>query len=182
MKLMATIRIEEIIPLFNRSIYEVHAGNYDYVLKQIAYDVKSGPNSMNKAQVESAKRKRNVIRRLYTEKGFEDIIYVRDFKVALCYGKKSVARMFMKDDTGLITFAAESWRDLTGDEWNACRLFLWQLRYGIEVKNNPYDRSTIQAAISHFIEAFYEGVDFEGKLQTILQLEEFRELDSLLGG
>jgi hypothetical protein len=126
--------IEEIIPLFNRSIYEVHSGNYDYVLKQIAYDVKSGPNSMNNAQVESAKRKRNVIRRLYTEKGFENIIYVRDFKIALCYGKKSIARMFMRDDTGLIGFAAESWRELTGDEWNACRLFLWQLRYSIEVK------------------------------------------------
>jgi hypothetical protein len=41
---------------------------------------------------------------------------------------------------------------------------------------------TIQAAISHFMEAFYEDVELEGKLEAILRLDEFRELDSILVG
>jgi hypothetical protein len=167
--------IESVIPLFNKNIVKVGAGGFDVILNDTAYDIKSGPNVMNKGQVFDALAKRDKIKQMSLSSEFEKIVKVKDFKVATAYGKKSSAELYMKsENSGLILFGADSWKTLTGDEWNAYRLFIWQLQYLIQTKKWNADRDNILKSIEIFFECSYDK--YREKLNEALQRPEYLQL------
>jgi hypothetical protein len=170
--------IESAMNLFNGSLFRVSAGGFDYVLGDVAYDIKSGPNVMNKDQVEEAKQKRTIIADLAKSKEFGGYIGVKDFRVATAYGKESDAGIFMKDSGGLIIFGAETWKRLTGDEWNAYRLFLWQIKYKIQIDGNGWDKEQLKDATEHFMKSFYQN--YEEKVREAFRMPEYKELEAIL--
>jgi hypothetical protein len=166
--------IQKIIPMFNPSVVAVGAGGFDCVLHNTSYDIKSGPNVMNKDQVEEAKQKRATVRDLASLQQFKGLVAVNDFKVAISYGKKSIARMFMREPTGLIIFGAETWREITGDEWNAYQLFIWQLKHKIESHHDEWTKDGMTAAVEQFMNSFYD--DPVGQLLRAQKSNEYLEL------
>jgi hypothetical protein len=149
--------IEHILPKFNSSIKEVNAGGFDCVLSTTAYDIKSGPSVMNKGLVQGARKKREAIRSLCQDQFFGTLVNVNDFKVAISYGKESSASFSMKETGDLIIFGADAWRELTGDEWNAYKLFLWQLCYLINEKHNKWSTQELEDSVFQFLESFYNN-------------------------
>ena len=167
--------IESVIPLFNQNIVKIGAGEFDVILNDTAYDIKSGPNVMNKTQVAGALIKRDQIRQMSSYPEFAKIVNIRDFKVATAYGKRSSAKMYMQNEkTGLILFAADTWRKLTGDEWNAYRLFNWQLQHQIQTKKWTPNKDTIIKSMEIFFESSYD--QYREKMNEALQKPEYLEL------
>jgi hypothetical protein len=167
--------IESIIPLFNNNIVKVGAGGFDVILNDTAYDIKSGPNVMNKGQVYDALAKRDKIKQMSLSPEFAKIIKVTDFKVATAYGKVSSAELYMKsENSGLILFGANSWKTLTGDEWNAYRLFMWQLQYLIQTKKWKPDKDNIIKSMEIFFKCSYD--QYREKFNEALQRPEYLEL------
>lgn len=165
--------------MFNSNISIIGAAGYDCILNNTAYDIKSGPNVMNKDQVEIAKIKRETIQNLSREKRLQTLLNVNDFKVAIAYGKSSIADMFMLNNGDLIIFGVDCWKELTGDESNIFRLFLWQLKYQILEKKGKWDKQIINECISQFIQTFYDN-EIDQKLDLIVNMDEFRELEICL--
>lgn len=168
--------IEKVVPLFNDKMFRVGAGGFDSILGEVAYDIKSGPNVMNKGLVEEAKAKREAISRLAKIKEFQGLISVKDFQVAITYGKEENAGSFMKNSFGMITFGADAWKTLTGDEWNAYNLFLWQIRYEIE-SGKKWTTDDLEKAVKQFINSFYCG-DVK-KLGMALDTKTFTEIHKM---
>jgi hypothetical protein len=167
--------VESIIPLFNKNVVKVGAGGFDVILNDTAYDIKSGPNVMNKGQVYDALAKRDKIRQMSLSPEFSKIVKVTDFKVATAYGKRSSAEIYMKsENSGLILFGADSWKTLTGDEWNAFRLFMWQLQHLIQTKKWKPDRDNIIKSMEIFFECSYD--QYQEKFNESLQRPEYLEL------
>lgn len=166
--------IETVIPLFNNNIIKIGAGEFDIILNHTAYDIKSGPNVMNMGAVNRAKIKRKEIREMSSSPEFKKIVNVRDFKVATVYGKKSSANIGMKENTGLILFAPDTWRELTGDEWNAYRLFIWHLQHQFQTKKWKPDREDIKKSMEIFFECFYDR--YQEKLEEALQRPDYLKL------
>jgi hypothetical protein len=119
------------------------------------------------------------VRDLSSQKEFTEILKVNDFRVAISYGKESIAELFMRDGTGLIMFGADTWKVLTGDEFNAFRLFLWQLRYLITELDSKWDRSTVHECLSETLDSFYDD-KIDEKLSQIVKMKEFIELENIL--
>jgi hypothetical protein len=149
--------IEVVVPQFNKNLFRVGAGGFDSILGDVAFDIKSGPKVMNKGLVEDAKAKRETISGLSKIDDFKDMVAVKDFRVAIVYGKEEDADM-MKNSSGMIIFGAESWKTLTGDEWNAYKLFLWQIMYEIE-SGKKWSKEDLQNAVKLFVCSFYGDVD-----------------------
>jgi len=170
--------IEQAIPIFNKSILYIGAGGFDYILNDVVYDVKSGPRVMNKDQVEEAKMKHNIINSLSESKDLSEMIRIRDFKVALAYGKESIAGIFMRNSEGLMLFGADTWEEITGDEWNAYRLYLWSIRHSIEKTKKSWNTGELEGAVIYFLNSFYD--DHSDKLQTALSLPEYKELERIV--
>ena len=170
---------KRVIPIFNNNITPIGAGGLDYILGRTCYDIKSGPNVMNKDQIEEARRKRESIIRMSKYEYLSEFVYINNFKVATAYGKLSSAKMFMREETGLIMFGRETWKELTGDEWNSFRLFLWQLRFVIENRvGNKWDRDSLNDAVLDFLKSFYD--DYEDRQKYAVRMPEFIELQKLL--
>jgi len=171
--------IQKVIPYFNNQIFVIGAAGYDYILGNVAYDIKSGPNVMNKDQVEVAKLKREIIKDLNKEPNFAPLLKVNDFKVAISYGKMSIAEMFMRDTTGLIVFGVDAWRELTGDEFNLVRLFLWQLRYQITELKSIWDKTSLNTCLEQFLNNFYDD-DIDTKLHDVYHMNEYKDLEKII--
>lgn len=88
-----------------RGIYD---GGVDVVVGGDAFDIKSGPNVMNKSMVDAFSAKQRLIQK---ENLLPDISI---YKIALGYGKKEKLNSFMtKIDTEILT-GREAWRKITG--------------------------------------------------------------------
>ena len=117
--------IENAIYIFNPELFYINTGGMDFVKDEIAYDVKSGPQVMNKDQVEEAKAKHSAIQIAINNKSLNNIFTLKDFKVAIAYGNRNNAWPFMAREGDLMIYGPETWTTLTNDEWNAFRLFIY---------------------------------------------------------
>ena len=169
--------IENILPIFNSKLIEVRAARFDYILGGTAYDVKSGPRVYNLGQVEEARAKRDRIRSIAQSPKFKDMVKVKDFKVAVIYGREGLADV-MSDSKGLIIFGKDSWKELTGDEWNAYKLFLWVVKYKIKSPGSKWTEEDLKQAVEHFTRSFY-GED-DTKLESALQDSEYQAISKLV--
>lgn len=177
--------IHRVIPKFNNSILDIGAGGFDCVLRKVAYDIKAGPNILNKSDIEALRRRREIIRNVSKTPDLKDLVKVSEFKVAVSYGRESGAGTFMKGQKGLIIFGTDAWRELTGNEWNAYRLFLWQIRYkvekggeGLDDKSAKWHKKALRESVFEYLDAFYD--DPKAKLTSAFNEPEFKALEALL--
>lgn len=165
--------IEDIFFYFNPNLITVKAGGFDYVLNGIAYDLKSGPQVMNGDQVKEANTKRQRIVSLYNNVTFNPLLSVKDFQVAIVYGRYEIANSFMKKEPGLIIYGKDTWRILSGDEANAFKFFLWQIKFKSET-NTSWNKLEFCNAVNDFSMSFYG----ENKIpEQLLSLQEYQELE-----
>ena len=131
-------QFEGAFAIFNPKVSTFHAGRMDIKLVSTLYDIKSGPNVLNLRDVDGINKKIDLIPKL---KGmsFGEYIQVTGYKVGIIYGRWGLRNSYMKKikDGGII-IGLNTWKELTGDDWNAFRFFMWQIRYGIEeLKKKP---------------------------------------------
>lgn len=166
---------EKGLELFNNNLIPVHAGRIDFRLGQTLYDVKSGPNVLNLRDVDGARLKQGKIRQLPNQKSFKNLIGVNDFSVGIVYGREGLAtKPWMQNTNGLIIFGVDTWRTLTGDEWNAYRFFIWNLRYNVEELKQTWSSDNLTQAVKMFVDSFY-GVN-KSILEKALSDSEFKKI------
>ncbi len=146
--------IEKVLIRFNPKIIVIDAGRVDFILNSIAYDVKSGPRVYNAGQVDEAKAKRERILNLSKNLKFGKLIKIKDFQVAVVYGNENLADV-MKDQGKLIIFGKDTWKRLTGDEWNSFRFFIWQIQFASSNNPNSWTRKNVELAVKEFVNSFY---------------------------
>lgn len=135
---------------------------------------------MDRGQIDNATEKRRKIREMAFSSDLREIVKVTDFKVATVYGKKSSAEMYMQsEDSGLILFSTDTWKILTGDEWNAYRFFIWQLQYLIQSKKWKPDKEMIIKSLEVFFKCSYD--QYQEKLEEALQRPEYLKLINFNG-
>jgi len=146
--------IEQAIFTFNPDLFYIAAGGMDFVLGQTAFDVKAGPQVMNKDQVEEAKSKNRVIKSIQNNSSLSRVIGVKEFKIAISYGRREIAWPFMANAGDLIIYGPETWNLLTGDEWNAFKLFLRGIEFKIENGGN-WSKKSFDRAVQTVLKSFY---------------------------
>ncbi len=146
--------IERAIYAFNPNLFYIAAGGMDFVKGTTAYDVKAGPQVMNKDQVEEVKTKNRVIKEAFENTLIGEVIGVSDFKVAISYGRREIAWPFMAAVPDLIVYGPETWDILTGDEWNAFELYLSCIEYKVE-KGASWTLEDLEKAVKSFVRSFY---------------------------
>ena len=90
-----------------RGIYD---GGLDVIVGDSAFDIKSGPNVMNKSMVDAFSAKQVLIedKKILPE--------IKSYKIALGYGRRNDLNSFMaKIDSEILT-AREAWKEITGIE------------------------------------------------------------------
>ena len=166
---------EKGLELFNNNLIPVHAGRIDFRLGETLYDVKSGPNVLNLRDVDGARLKQGKIRMLSQEKSFKDLIGINDFSVGIVYGREELAtKNWMRDTNGLIIFGIDTWKTLTGDEWNAYRFFIWNLRYNVEELKQTWSKDNLTKAVKMFVDSFYG--ENKSILEKALSDTEFKKI------
>jgi len=166
---------EKGLELFNNNLIPVHAGRIDYRLGQTLYDVKSGPNVLNLRDVDGARLKQGKIRELPNQKQFGNLIGINDFSVGIIYGREGLStKPWMRNTNGLIIFGVDTWKTLTGDEWNAFRFFTWNLRYNVEELKQKWSHEDLTRAVKMFVDSFYG--DDESVLKKALSDSEFEKI------
>ena len=166
---------EKGLELFNNKLIPVHAGRIDFRLGKILYDVKSGPNVLNLRDLDGARLKQGKIRELSKLKSFKNLIGVNDFSVGILYGREELAtKNWMQNTNGLIIFGVDTWRTLTGNEWNAYRFFIWNLRYNIEELKQTWSRDNLTQAVKMFVSSFYG--ENKSILKKALSDSEFKKI------
>lgn len=166
---------EKGLELFNNNLIPIHAGRIDFRLGQTLYDVKSGPNVLNLRDVDGARLKQGKIRQLPNQKSFKNLIGVNDFSVGIVYGREGLAtKPWMQNTNGLIIFGVDTWKTLTGDEWNAYRFFVWNLRYNVEKLKQTWSSDNLTQAVKMFVDSFY-GVN-KSILEKALSDSEFKKI------
>ena len=102
---------EKIMDSF-RYCREIYDGGIDVVVGNNAFDIKSGPNVMNKSMVDAFSAKQILIqdKRILPE--------LNTYKIALGYGQRENLNSFMaKIDSEIVT-AREAWKTITGIEYS----------------------------------------------------------------
>lgn len=166
---------EKGLELFNNNLIPVHAGRIDFRLGKKLYDVKSGPNVLNLRDVDGARLKQGKIKQLSKQKSFKNLIGVNDFSVGIIYGREELAtKPWMQNTNGLIIFGVDTWRTLTGDEWNAYRFFIWNLRYNIEELKQTWSSVNLTQAVKMFVDSFYG--ENKSVLKKALSDPEFKKI------
>jgi hypothetical protein len=166
---------EKGLELFNNNLIPIHSGRIDFRLGKILYDVKSGPNVLNLRDLDGARLKQGKIRSLSKEKSFKNLIGVNDFSIGIVYGREELAtKNWMRDTDGLIIFGVDTWKTLTGDEWNAYRFFIWSLRYNVEELKQTWSNDNLTKAVKMFIDSFYG--ENESILEKALSDTEFKKI------
>ena len=168
--------IEGAFELFNPKLIPIHAGRMDFKMGQIVYDVKSGPAVLNIRDVDGAKAKRRIIQELQT-KSFGIFIAITDFQIGIIYGREEIAETWMQDSNGLIIFGTETWRVLTGDEWNAFIFYVWQIRYRIATSKKKWTHTQLTEAVEMFLDSYYGNRNL---LQQALANPELKIVEKLV--
>jgi hypothetical protein len=166
---------EKGLELFNNNLIPIHSGRIDFRLGKTLYDVKSGPNVLNLRDLDGARLKQGKIRSLSKEKSFKNLIGVNDFSIGIVYGREELAtKNWMRDTDGLIIFGVDTWKTLTGDEWNAYRFFIWSLRYNVEELKQTWSNDNLTKAVKMFIDSFYG--ENKSILEKALSDTEFKKI------
>ena len=148
--------IEKVLFKFNPKLKLIGAGRLDFVLNSFCYDVKSGPRVYNTGQIDEANAKKERIKKLSANSKFGKWVKIKDFQVAIVYGRETLSDA-MKNQGNLILFGKDTWKKLTGDEWNSFRFFAWQVRHAIESKSSSWKKIQIEPAMNEFVNSFYDG-------------------------
>lgn len=166
--------IESVFMHYNPDLLYIGAAGTDFILNNTAYDVKSGPNVMNKDQVSQATTKRHMVQEMSRDEELKRVVAVHDFKVAIAYGNADLAGAPMKSaEDGLIIYGADAWRELTDNEYNAFDLFLCSIEY--MVKNGAeWDQSDLEDAVASFNSVFYNGDG--GHLHSLKNSDKYKSL------
>ncbi len=149
--------IEKAIFIYNPDLFYIAAGGMDFIKGTTAYDVKAGPQVMNKDQVAEAKKKNRVLTEEIKDNVVNEVIGLTEFKVAISYGRREIAWPFMEEAEELIIYGPETWATLTGDEWNAFRLFLNCIEYKHRSKSK-WSKEDLESAVKNFVNSFYGGI------------------------
>jgi hypothetical protein len=149
--------VEDIFTFYNPNIKYIGAAGMDYVYNNIAYDVKSGPQVMNKDQVAQATTKRHRVKEMSEDTAFKGIIGVNEFKVAVVYGNKNIANNFMSSaEEGLIIYGKDTWDALTGNDLDAFDLFINSIKFMVS-NGAEWVKKDLESAIVVYNKIFYEG-------------------------
>jgi len=169
--------IEEVIPLFNSQIIFVGSGDIDCILGNVCYDIKAGPRVFNKGQVEHSQKKRSSFKKAATG-NLRKIISCHDYKIAVSYGHEEIAMTFMKNSGGLIIFGPKTWKELTGDELNLYRVFLWTIRYVVEESNSHgWTKTQLDDAVDDYLKINYgNGNNILKKLQANKEYKKIKKM------
>lgn len=90
----------------------IYNGGIDVVVGQEAFDIKSGPNVMNKSQVDAFSLKRRLIEKEGLLPGLSS------YKIALGYGKPEQLNSFMATIESEILTGRQAWKKITGIEYS----------------------------------------------------------------
>ena len=127
----------------------------DVKVGSTVYDIKSGPNVLNLRDVDGINKKIRLIPEL-KNKSFGKFIEVTSYKVGIIYGRWELRNTYMKQiKEGGIVIGPDTWKELTGDEWNAFKFFIWQIRYGVEELNKKWSYADLKKAVKIFLNSFY---------------------------
>lgn len=166
--------IEGVCACFNKKLIHVGAGRFDYILDDIAYDIKSGPRVLNLGQIDEIKDKRDNIKKVGNNSRFGKYVRVKDFKIAIVYGREELADVMKNQD--FIIFGKDTWKILTGDEWNAYKTFLWNVQY--KMSQSKWTKEELKESVIQFINSFYG--DDDKTLKLALAHNEYKQLESNL--
>jgi len=152
-------QFEGAFAIFNPKMKTLHAGRMDVKAYTTLYDIKSGPNVLQLGQVDGINKKISLIAEL-KKKSFGKFIEITSYKVAIIYGRWELRNSYMKKirDGGLV-IGPDTWKELTGDDWNAFKLFIWQIRYGIVELNKKWVSADLKKAVKIFLNSFYGDVN-----------------------
>ena len=148
--------------IFNPKVKTFHAGRMDVKVDSTASDIKSGPNVLNFRDVDGINKKISLIPEL-KNKSFGKFIEVTSYKVGIIYGRWELRNSYMKKikDDGII-IGPKTWKEFSGDDWNAFRFYMWQIRYGIEELNKKWSYDDLQKAVEIFLKSFYGNEKLSG--------------------
>lgn len=171
--------VESVFMQYNPDLLYIGAAGTDFILNNTAYDVKSGPNVMNKDQVNQATTKRHMVQEMSHDEALKGVVAVRDFKVAIAYGNADLAGAPMKSaEEGLIIYGADAWRELTGDEYNAFDLLLCSIEHKVKF-GAAWNQSDLEDAVASFNSVFYRGN--QAKLRTLKGSKKYTGLLKSIG-
>ena len=148
--------IEKVFRKFNPKIITIGAGRMDVAINSSCFDIKSGPRVYNAGQVDEAKAKRKRIENMAKNSKYGKFVKIKKFQITVVYGQETLADA-MKDQGDLILFGKDSWGELTGDEWNAFRFFMWQIKFSKKSISSSWKKEQIMPAVNEFVNSFYDG-------------------------
>ena len=155
-------KFEGAFAIFNPKVKAFNAGRMDVRLGSTVYDIKSGPNVLNLRDVDGINKKITLIPEL-KNKSFGEFIGVTSYKVGIIYGRWELRNTYMKKiKEGGIVIGPDTWKELTGDEWNAFKFFIWQIRYGVEKLNKKYSVADLEKAVKIYLKSFYGNEKLSG--------------------
>lgn len=155
-------KFEGAFAVFSPKVKAFNAGRMDVKVGSTVYDIKSGPNVLNLRDVDGINKKISLIPEL-KNKSFGEFIGVTNYKVGIIYGRWELRNTYMKKiKEGGIVIGPDTWKELTGDEWNAFKFFIWQIRYGVEELNKKWSVADLQKAVKIFLKSFYGNEKLSG--------------------
>ena len=164
--------------IFNPKVSTFHAGRMDIKLVSTLYDIKSGPNVLNLRDVDGVNKKIDLISKLQN-KSFGKFIEVTSYKVGIIYGRWELRNSYMKKiKEGGLVIGPDTWKELTGDEWNAFKFFIWQIRYGVEELNKKWSATDLQKAVKIFLNSFYGDEELLAKAEKDPEFKILKKLIS----
>ena len=164
--------------IFNPKVSTFHAGRMDIKLVSTLYDIKSGPNVLNLRDVDGVNKKIDLISKLQN-KSFGKFIEVTSYKVGIIYGRWELRNSYMKKiKEGGLVIGPDTWKELTGDEWNAFKFFIWQIRYGVEELNKKWSAADLQKAVKIFLKSFYGDEELLAKAEKDPEFKILKKLIS----
>ncbi len=169
--------IERVLEVLNPDLFYINAGGFDFIYEGVAYDVKSGPQVMNKDQVAEANLKQKAIQSASNNPILTNIFGLTDFKVAIAYGNRQNAWPFMAQAVNIIIYGSETWQILTKNEYNAFIVFLKCITLKQE-KFFSWCKNDLFLACNNFNNVFYLGD--KDKLNILLNLPEYLSIYSTL--
>jgi hypothetical protein len=169
--------IQSIFPIFNSQIKYVGAAGIDFILNHVAYDIKSGPNVLNLGDIEPNQNKRRIIQNIANNPKLAELIGVSDFQIATAYGTRDLSPAFMRDTGDLIIYGPDTWRVLTGNEYNAFYVFMEIIRYKIN-NGGVWQNSDLENAVISFNRLFYNGN--MNKLKILRETNDFFKVKQLI--
>ena len=79
---------------------------------------------------------------------------------------------------GGIIIGPATWKEFTGDDWNAFRFFIWQIRYGIGELGKKWTYSDLEEAVKIFLDSYYGNRDLLSKALGNPELKILKKLIS----